>query len=312
MEHKAPTGRGGTRDNHGPTNTKLWEVLPEICPWHRANRPQKPVKWCVLHWNADFSFQSDYNTSLLLTWTADTKSGHISDVRHISWARCCQKVHNRPVLPWQCMQPISALQGLHICRSLHFRLRYLDHDWPNLPCSELHLGASHCSTHEYSWRHHYAPPPPSEHPVMKSCGFQPSTDRKSPSGWATVPGFIRRVRVCYSLTVQSNFGTQCSHFAFARAQNPATLLLTTILVSLSVCPLIKSMLYKYTATDGYSETSNEHVTEGHTIIALIINKPNMASCELGYESIGTVHERGLLWPNLKRPDHKYSQCSTHL
>ena len=42
-------------------------------------------------------------------WTTGTKSGHISDVRHKSWARCCQNVHNRPVLPWQYMQPISAL-----------------------------------------------------------------------------------------------------------------------------------------------------------------------------------------------------------
>jgi len=48
-------------------------------------------------------------------------------------------------------------------------------------------------------------------------------------------------------------------------------------VCLSVCPLIKSILYKYKATDGYGETSNEHVTEGHTVIVLIINKPNMAS-----------------------------------
>jgi hypothetical protein len=102
---------GGTRANLGPL-TGNWEkfCLPQICSWQRVNQAQKPVKWCVLQWNAVFSFHSDCNTFLLLTWTADTKSGHISDVsRHMSRATCSQNVHNRPVLPWQCMQPRSAL-----------------------------------------------------------------------------------------------------------------------------------------------------------------------------------------------------------
>jgi hypothetical protein len=155
--------------------------------------------------------------------------------------------------------------------------------------------------------------PPSEHSVMKSCGFQPSTDRKLPSGWATVPGFIHRVRVCYSLTGQSKFGTQCTHLAFATVQTQHLCCFQIPWsVSLSVCPLIKSILYKYKATDGYGETSNEHVTEGHTVIALIINKPNMASvrtwvwiyCSCSWKGL-TVTKLEMSWSQILAVQYPY-------
>ena len=173
-------------------------------------------------------------------------------------------------------QPISAVEGWNIRSSLHFQLHYWDHDGPNLQCCELYWGADLLQP---ATAHMNIPDaitvslhPPRHTPWWNRAVFNPQLTSNHPVA----------ERLCPASSTGLPFVIHWLHamhpFRFCRIQNQQFCFLHLPLsVCQSVCPLIKSILCKYKATDGFGGTSTEHVTEGHLIIALIINKPNMAS-----------------------------------